>query len=97
MAISIDTTYLVLLIVTLAFTILALSKEDKQARMPIEIISVICWFVSGLIQFIGGGLNDLVSIGLTSLYIGIGIIMTLFIIKDASELKEERVYSFREG
>ncbi len=93
-AISTAIQYVVMLGVTIVFSVIALVMEEKQKAIFLKCLSGLCWFISGLVHFISGSFNDPLTYGLTSLFVAFGILYFLLAIGDFSEMKAEKVYGF---
>lgn len=86
---TVDTTtqYLVIVALTLLFSVLAiLETEVNPRKIILQWIAAISWFVSGYIHFLSGDITSVFTVAPTYLFAAIGLVFTLSALYSISEM-----------
>jgi len=82
--VDIITQYLVLIVATLLFTVLAIFEtEMNPKKIILQFIAGVLWIVSGLAHFIAGDITNILTVMPTYIFMGLGLIFILSALNDA--------------
>ncbi|MFA5365381.1 MAG: hypothetical protein WC325_09410 [Candidatus Bathyarchaeia archaeon] len=94
-ALSDTTNYLVLLVLTLVFTVLALINTDKLWRVALKFIAGMFWMILAIAQFFYMGSDGFLMI-LSLPYAIFGMLFWFAILHDFLSEKKERIWQFED-
>ena len=70
--------YLILIAITLLFTVLGISETEASPRKIIlQMITAICWFVSAYVHLLSGDITSIITVAPTYLFGGLGLVFSL--------------------
>ena len=96
MVLSETVTYITLLVVALAFSILALAIKDQGYRIILKIIAGLSWLVMSVtsIFFLGG--SALLAVPMMLMFLGIGLVFFFTMVRDFYQEKKSRIWQFED-
>lgn len=87
--------YVTVIMVTVIFTVFALTIQDAFWKISLKMLSMICWFIMGLTMFYFFGFTFLTDI-FALLFVIVGFFFPVSVIKDMLDVKKERAWSFKD-
>jgi len=83
--------YLILLGITLLFSVLALIEDESNPKnLIIEFLAAVTWFASAYAHFSVGDTTSYLTVPVTWLFVGFGLIFALSGVMDSLQLMTKR-------
>lgn len=96
MAFKLSTEELLLFAIMFALSIVFTLLSMGQKEIHFKLFAAVSWFVFGIVHFIVGDKTSGLTLGLASLWSGLGLLFTVWSVSDFFRQKKEKLWSFED-